>query len=348
MDPFGKTIKLTLFGASHAECVGFVMEGLPKGEPVDIEALRHELRRRSAAAHAFATPRHEADEPIIEGGIAEGVTTGEPIVMRFMNRAHDPSEYRPVARPSHADLAAFIKSGGKEDISGGGKYSGRMTLPLTAAGALCRMALCRRGVEIFGHVLEIGGARDERFDAVNPQKPLGDGLFPLVEPERRGPMEAALSKAREAGDTLSAEAEIAVTGLPAGLGEPLFYGVESCLSQILFMIPGLRAVEFGETNGRGSEVNDQFTEGGRTQTNRSGGINGGLTNGMPLVFRVRFRPVPSIKLRQTGFDLEKKEPVPIEIRGRHDTCILPRGLAAAEAAAAVGLFDLLIADGRFL
>lgn len=346
MDTFGNSIKITLFGASHAECVGFSLEGFPKGEPVDFDALRLALWRRSAAAHAFSTPRHEADEPIIESGIEEGVTTGEPIVMRFMNRAHDRSEYRPVARPSHADYSAFIKSRGQEDISGGGRYSGRMTLPLTAAGALAQGFLKRRGVEVFGHILAIGSERDGEFDPVSPERPAGDGLFPLVVPSRRAPMEALLSKARAAGDTLCAEAEIAVTGLPAGLGDPLFDGVESTLSRILFMIPGLRAVEFGRVNEFGSETNDEFTEGGRTKTNRSGGVNGGLSNGMPLVLRVRFRPVPSIKKPQTGFDLEKMQPVPIEIRGRHDTCILPRGLAAVEAAAAIGIMELFLRDGN--
>ena len=346
MDTFGNAIKLTIFGASHAECTGFELKGFPKGEEVSFEALSHALLRRSAAAHAFSTTRREADEPIIEGGIENGVTTGEPIIMRFLNRAHDRSEYRPVARPSHADLAAFVKSEGREDISGGGKYSGRMTLPLTAAGALCQGVLRKRGIEIFSHVLAIGPERDEGFDAVSPEKPLGDGLFPLVDPSRRERMLKALEEARLAGDTLSAEAEAAVTGLPAGLGEPLFGGIESTLSQLLFMIPGLRAVEFGSVRERGSETNDQFTVGGRTLTNRSGGVNGGMTNGMPLIFRVRFRPVPSIALPQTGFDLIKKEPVPLEINGRHDTCILPRGLPAVEAAAAIGLLDLMITEGR--
>ena len=342
MDTVGENIRLGLFGASHADCVGFTLSGLPKGFAVDMDEVRRDLLRRSAAAHPYATPRHEADEPVVESGLENGVTTGEEIRFSFPNRSRDGSGYGYVARPSHADYAAWAKYGPKADIMGGGKFSGRMTLPLVAAGSICRQALRRRGVEVFAHVLKIGGLADERFDPVDPQKPSGDGLFPLVNAELRAPMEEMIRSAREKGDTLSCEAECAVLGLPVGLGEPLFDGMESALSRYLFMIPGLRSVEFGDMREYGSQTNDQFTEGGRTLTNRSGGINGGMANGMPMVFRCGFRPVPSIALPQTGYDLISEKPVPLTITGRHDTCILPRGLAAVEAAACIAILDLLM------
>lgn len=342
MDTVGNNIRLGLFGASHAECVGFTLSGMPKGFAVDMEELKRDLVRRSAAAHPFATPRHEADEPVVESGLENGVTTGEEIRFTFPNRSRDGSGYGFIARPSHADFAAWAKYGPSADIAGGGKFSGRMTLPLVAAGNICRQLLRRRGVEVFAHVLKIGGLADERFDPVSPEKPSGDGLFPLVNDDMRAPMEELIRSAREKGDTLSCEAECAVTGVPAGAGEPLFEGLESALSRLLFMIPGLRSVSFGEMREYGSQTNDQFTEGGRTLTNRSGGINGGMANGMPIVFSCGFRPVPSIAIPQTGYDLINERPVPLTITGRHDTCILPRGLVAVEAAAAISVLDVLM------
>ena len=340
MNTVGTRIKLTLTGASHAPSVGFILCGLPKGLSVDLDGVMTDLARRSAKNHSFATKRREADDFVIASGIMDGVTDGGPIRVSFPNREHLRSEYRLIARPSHADYAAFVKSGGREDISGGGKYSGRMTLPLTFAGSLCRGFLKEKGVEVFGHVAAIGSAADAPFDPMMTEKPELDTFFPLVDPSKRAEMEAALLEAHAAGDTLSCEAETAVLGLPVGFGEPLFDGLEGTLAKYLFMIPGLRALEFGEIAERGSLMNDGFTWGGGTVTNNSRGINGGMANGMPVMFRARFRPVPSIKLPQTGYDLLENRPVPLEICGRHDVCILPRGLAAVEAAACLALTDL--------
>lgn len=341
MDTFGTKIRLTLTGASHAPSLGFTLAGVPAGKKIDLEGVKRDIYRRSAAAHADSTPRREADDFTVDSGIFEGVTTGEPIAFTFPNRAHNRSEYAPIARPSHADYCAFVKSHGREDISGGGRYSGRMTLPLVAAGSICKQLLRERGIEIFAHVLAIGGERDSAFDPMLSEKPDMDLLFPVLDEAAGERMRELIRRTREAGDTLSCEAECAVLGLPVGLGEPLFGGVESALSSLLFMIPGLRGVEFGDRLAFGSQMNDRFAEGGRTLTNHSGGVNGGMANGMPLVFRCWFRPVPSIALPQTGYDLINKKPVPLTIKGRHDTSILPRGLAAVEAAAAAALLDLL-------
>lgn len=342
MDTIGKNVIITLTGASHAESVGCEIRGIPAGVALDMEAIRLDIDRRSARSHSFATPRQEADEPVILSGVTGGVTDGGPIAVSFANRAYDRSEYRPVARPSHADYCAWVKSGGREDISGGGKYSGRMTLPLVFAGSVCRKLLKARGIEVFSHVSFIGSVSDADFDPTMTEPPALDPFFPLADVTKRAEMEALLEKTRAEGDTLACGAECAALGLPVGIGEPLFGGVESTLSRYLFMIPGLRSVEFGELKTFGSEMNDQFTEGGRTMTNRSFGVNGGISNGMPLIFRCGFRPVPSIKKPQTGFDLVENKPVPLTIAGRHDTAILPRGLAAVEAAACAALLDLVM------
>ena len=342
MDTTGQNIVVTLTGASHAPEIRLELSGLPAGFKPDMDAVRFDLIRRSAAAHANSTPRREADDFVILSGIKDGVLDGEPIRVSFPNRVFDRAEYKPVARPSHADLAAFVRSGGSEDISGGGRYSGRMTLPLTFAGSLCRQALKQRGIDVFAHVAAIGYLTDAPFDPVMEQKPDMDPLFPLVDGTKRKWMDELISTARSAGDTLSSEAECAVLGLPVGVGEPLFDSLEGTLAKLLFMIPGLRSVAFGTILPLGSQMNDQFTDGGRTLTNNSGGVNGGMSNGMPLIFRCAFRPVPSIALPQTGCDLIEKKPVPLTIEGRHDTSILPRGLVAVEAAACIAILDLLM------
>lgn len=341
MNTFGNRIRYTAFGTSHGSDVGFVLEGLPAGFEVDMDAISFDISRRSAALNICATPRHEDDGFTVLSGLFGGHTDGSPLVVAFPNREHDRAEYHPTARPSHADYAAFIKYGGSADISGGGQFSGRLTLPMTFAGSVCRQLLKKRGVEVFSHVLAIGDVFDEPFNNIMKEKPPLDPFFPLVGVNRRADMEEALRRARERGDTLSCEIECAALGLPVGVGEPLADGVESTLSRLLFMIPALRGVEFGERHVFGSEMNDGFTDGGRTVTNRSGGVNGGMTNGMPLVFRAWFRAVPSIALPQTGYDLAEKKPVPLTINGRHDTAVLPRGAVAVEAAVCLGLAELM-------
>lgn len=341
MNTIGKSIRLTLTGASHAASVGCVLEGVPAGTRLDLDAIKFDIERRAARSCESATPRREADDFTIETGVSDGVTDGGPIKVAFPNRAYDRSEYIPVARPSHADFCAWEKSFGREDISGGGRFSGRMTLPLVFAGSVCRQLLGERGVTVFSHVSFMGDIKDEPFDPMMEKTPGLDPFFPLVDEEKRAPMQKLLRLTRERGDTLACGLECAVLGLPVGLGEPLFDGVEGTLSRYLFMIPGLRGVDFGDMKLFGSEMNDGFTDGGRTLTNNSFGLNGGMTNGMPLLFRVWFRPVPSIALPQTGFDLIEKKPVPLTISGRHDTAILPRGAVAVEAAACIAIWQLI-------
>lgn len=342
MDSIGNNVKLTLFGASHAPFVGCVIEGLPSGVGIDMDAVRFDLERRRAGNYGYASPRRESDVFTVESGLDGGVLTGEPLRAVFPNKAYDRSAYSPVARPSHADFAAFVKSGGKEDISGGGRYSGRMTLPLTFAGSVCRQLLEKKCITVFSHISFIGSVHDEPFDPVMTKAPKLDPFFPLVSSEKKEAMERLITETREKGDTLACGLECAALGLPVGLGEPLFGGIESTLSRYLFMIPGLRGISFGDIKEYGSGMNDQFTDGGLTVTNRSCGINGGMANGMPMLVSVWFRPVPSVALMQTGYDLINEKPVPFEIKGRHDTAILPRGAVAVEAAVCLGLYDLLL------
>lgn len=347
MNSFGNRIILSLIGGSHDEFLGCTIKGLPKGRAVDKSEVLKLIKRRSAAMGGLgATPRHEADIPLIISGAEETgqsyILNGEPLEVRFQNASVRKKDYGHIARPSHADYVNFVKSGG-ELATGGGMSSGRITLPMVFAGGVCASLLKNAGVSVISHVLRIGRAWDKRFDPMNPRLAEGaDPFFPLVDASQKQGMESELKRAMEAGDTLSCECECAVLGAPLGLGEPVFCGLESELSRFLFAIPGLRAVEFGETGHiLGSRMNDEYATGGRTKTNRSGGINGGMANGMPIVFRARFRPVPSIGMEQTGFDLVSREPAPLTITGRHDTCILPRGLAAVEAAAYFCVYDLM-------
>ncbi len=350
MNSLGNRIKIEVFGSSHSEELGCIISGLPEGKRIDMALLRKALARRSAAmGGAGATARREPDEPEITGGFFKGagesvmVTDGAPMKATFRNKNVRREDYGRIARPSHADFAAFKKYGEGYELSGGGQSSGRMTLPLVFAGAVCAELLRERGISVFSHVLRIGSVWDDRFDPMAPE--LGEGadlFFPLVNTAVKARMEAEIKEAKQRGDTLSCECECAALGLPAGIGEPFFNGLESELSRLLFSIPGLRGLEFGEREHvYGSEMNDGFGFHGATMTNRSGGVNGGISNGMPLVFRAWFRPVPSISLPQQGYDLKAEAPAPLSISGRHDTCILPRGCAAVEAAASIGIYDLL-------
>jgi len=350
MNSFGNNLKLTVFGGSHSKELGCTIEGLPAGKSIDMRAVNRALLRRSAKMGGMgSTLRHEADIANITSGI-EGdpfgirvVTDGSPLTAVFANNFQNRNDYCAIARPSHADYVQYKKHGSEYDLSGGGQASGRMTLPLVFAGAVCAGLLALQGINIVSHVLRIGKVCDKRFDPMQPALAAeADGYFPLVDNSVKPEMQQAIAAAKESGDTLSCECECAVTGLPVGLGEPFFNGLESMLSHLLFAIPGLHGVEFGEhEHTLGSAMNDCFTEGGATTTNHSGGINGGMANGMPMVFRCWFRPIPSISLPQTGYDLINERPVPLTVTGRHDVCILPRGCVVVESAASICICDFM-------
>jgi chorismate synthase len=331
---FGNKLKIQLFGQSHSAGLGIVIDGLPAGERIDMEQVAAFLKRRAGGQNAYSTPRAEADEPRILSGLVDGVSCGAPLCATFENkntRGADYDNLRFVPRPSHADYTAFVKHGGYNDTSGGGHFSARLTLPLCFAGAVCLQLLQRRGITIDAHIYSIGGIRDEANSDSGQQ------------------MISAILAAKEAGDSLGGVIECRIDGLPAGLGEPIFDNIESRLAYALFAIPAVKGVEFGAgfaaADMRGSAYNDPFyMDGGniRTRTNNSGGILGGITNGMPVVFRTAFKPTPSISLPQQSVNMQTGEDTTLQIKGRHDPCVVPRALPCVISAAAVTILDIVL------
>lgn len=353
---WGNKLKLGIFGESHGPAIGAVLEGLPAGEEIDLRQVQKQMSRRAPGHDLSATPRKESDEPEILSGLLEGRTTGAPLCAMIRNTNTHSSDYdllKKIPRPGHADYPASVRYNGCNDVRGGGRFSGRMTAPLVFAGAVCRQILARRGVTIGAHVFSVHGAEDEPFDAVNIPVSLLEDLssryFPTIDRGAEEAMRAQIESARRSLDSVGGVAECAAVGLPAGAGGPLSEGVESSLSSLLFAIPACKGVEFGAgfrtAKMLGSENNDPFYYDGdtvKTRTNRAGGILGGITTGMPLVFRAAFKPTPSIGLEQDSVDLCLRRNAKLAVQGRHDPCIVPRAVPAVEAAAAVALLDLLL------
>ena len=355
---FGNQVSITLFGESHGAAIGAVLDGLAPGIPVDEDEIRHQLALRRAAG-ALSTARQESDPFVIESGVWNGVTTGTPICILIPNQntqSRDYSSMRGKARPGHADYTAFCKYHGYEDYRGGGHFSGRITAALVAAGTIARGALRHRGILIGTHLARCAGIRDREVDVNEPENDLdflADAAFPVLDETAAQRMQKVILAAREEGDSVGGVLETVVLGVPAGVGEPWFDTVESVLSHALFGIPAVKGVEFGDgfalCDMRGSDANDPFCaeEDGTlsTLTNRNGGINGGITNGMPIRFRCAIKPTPSIyKLQQTA-DFLTGESVDLQIAGRHDPCIAHRARAVVDAVTALVLCDLL--SGRY-
>ncbi len=347
----GTRLKLTVFGESHGPAVGMTLEGFPAGFEPELAELQAFLNRRAPSASVFSTSRREADAPEFLSGLHDGRTCGDALTAIIRNtnaRRADYANFLP--RPSHADYPAFVKYGGAMDLSGGGCYSGRLTAPICIAGGLCKQYLRQQGVEVFAHIFNIGAQRDEPYDPLAPQTPVLERGLSLVDPARAEAMLGEIEAVRAACDSVGGSVECAVTGLPTGLGEPMFDGVENRLAQMLFGIPAVKGVEFGSGFGcaqmRGSAHNDPYyyDENGavRTRTNHAGGICGGMTTGMPVCFRVAIKPTPSIALPQETVDPAAHCGAELEIRGRHDPCIVPRAVAVVEAAAALAVMGLLL------
>ena len=353
---WGNKIRLTVFGESHGPAIGAVLEGLPAGEEIDMDAVLLQMSRRAPGRDLSSTPRKEADEPRVLSGMLGGRTTGAPLCAVIENTDTHSSDYdalRKIPRPGHADYAAFVRYKGFNDMRGGGRFSGRLTAPLVFAGAVCRQILKRRGVTIGAHVLSVRGVSDTPFDPVGVSASLLEDLssrsFSTVDREAVEKMRAEIERARKNLDSIGGVVECAAVGLPAGAGGPLSEGVESALSSLLFAIPACKGVEFGAgfsaAERLGSENNDPFYyDGGtvKTRTNNAGGILGGITTGMPLVFRAAFKPTPSIEKEQDSVDLETGKDAKLTVKGRHDPCIVPRAVPAVEAAAAAALLDLML------
>ena len=348
---YGDSLKLSIFGQSHGPAVGMTLDGIPAGLAVDEDKLRRFLNRRAPGQWEWSTPRREEDRPEILSGIVDGFTCGAPIAAIIRNtntRSGDYHNLKDCPRPGHADYTAQIKYGGFQDAAGGGHFSGRLTAPLCIAGGLCKQWLEEEGIKIRARITTIGGISDPTpFHSALP-----DGkAFPVLDPRAEEAMKQAIADAKALGDSVGGEIECIVSGLPAGIGEPMFGGVESKLAQILYGIPAVKSLEFGigaaVKNLRGSQINDCFIidEGSvKTATNRCGGILGGITNGMDLNFRLCIKPTPSISQPQQSVSLSAQADTILEIQGRHDPCIVPRAVPVVEAAAAIALYDLILGN----
>ena len=346
---YGENLRIHIFGESHGSAVGVTMEGIPAGEAVDLDGLQKFLDRRAPGRNPWSTPRKEADIPEFLSGLREGKTCGTPVtaILRSANtRSGDYDALRDVPRPGHADYTAWVKYGESRDSRGGGHFSGRLTAPLCVAGGICLQLLARRGIEVVSRIAAIGGVQDEgELTASTAAK-----TFPTVSDARGEAMRAAIGEARLAGDSLGGVIECAVLGLPAGLGDPMFDGMENRIASAVFAVPAVKGIEFGAgfaaAGLRGSENNDPFSvENGRiiTTSNHCGGILGGITDGMPLTFRAAVKPTPSIARPQQSVNLKTGKIVPLTVTGRHDPCIVPRAVPCIEAAAAIAVYDALLA-----
>ena len=352
---FGTALKLQIFGQSHGAAIGMTLDGFPSGFAPDMEALQAFLSRRAPGQGAYTTARKEADIPEFLSGLVDGHTCGAPICAIIRNtdtRSGDYANIATIPRPSHIDLPLWMKHGNQADYRGGGHASGRLTAALCIAGGLCLQWLQERNISIFAHIAQIGRVRDLPFDPLAPQVPEGRTLDPLAWEK----MLEEISAAKKDGDSIGGIIECAVTGLRAGYGEPIFGGLENRLAQILFGIPAVKGVEFGDgfacAEQHGSEHNDPyyFDESGsvRTETNHAGGICGGLSTGMPIVFRVAVKPTPSIAKPQKSIFFEGgTAPAELRIKGRHDPCIVPRALPCVEAAAAIAVLDAILEGNQW-
>ena len=348
---YGENLKLSIFGQSHGPAIGMTLDGIPAGLPVDLEKLQTFLNRRAPGQNDWSTPRKEEDKPEFLGGILDGYTCGAPIAAVIYNkntRSGDYDNLKNCPRPGHADYTAQVKYGGFQDAAGGGHFSGRLTAPLCIAGGLCKQWLEEMGIHIGAHIRNIGAViYDDRFDALAPELNAINADFPVLNPGIKVRMQEEIAQARQNGDSVSGNIECAITGLPAGIGEPIFGGVESRISQIIYGIPAVKGLEFGEIFPNGSTNNDAFTvEDGKnkTVTNHCGGILGGITTGMPVIFDVTFKPTPAIATPQQTVDLQTGKVTTIEVKGRHDPCIVPRAVPVVEAAAAIAIFDLMLGN----
>ena len=325
---YGDNYRISIFGESHSAAIGVTIEGLPAGSEIDMDALAVFMERRAPGRDALSTARREADAPEFLCGVKKGVATGAPISAIIRNcdtRSQDYANLSNIPRPGHADFPAEAKFGGHQDRAGGGHFSGRLTAPLCIAGAIAIQQLAKMGIAVSAKAVRIGGE---------------------TEPEK---MASAISSAREDGDSVGGIVEAEVRALPAGIGNPMFGGLENRIAQAVFAIPAVKGVEFGEgfavADLKGSENNDPYrVEDGKAvpATNHAGGILGGISTGAPVVFRVAFKPTPSIAKEQDSVDLATGEPVKLAVKGRHDPCVVLRAVPCVEAAAAVAVYDAVL------
>ena len=355
---FGALLKISVFGQSHGKAIGVNIDGLPAGEPIDLDELNAFLSRRKPGKSPLSTARKEADAPVFLSGLENGVTCGAPLCAVIENSDQPSSDYeelRDKPRPGHADYTAWVKWHGAADMRGGGHFSGRLTAPLCIAGGIARQILARRGIYTGAHLLSVGTEQDRPFP-LHPTAALFTEIaarpFPVMDEEAGRRMQEIILAARQDGDSVGGVIQCAAIGLPAGLGDPMFDGMENRLAAALFGIPAVKGVEFGDgfaaARSRGSQNNDPFAvENGAvvTTSNHAGGILGGITTGMPLIFQLAMKPTPSISKPQQTVSLSRMENAELVIRGRHDPCIAHRAVPVAEAVTAAVLLDVLLESG---
>ena len=354
---WGNKIKISIFGGSHTEAIGVNIEGLPAGEKIDMDEILVQMKRRAPGQDKTATARKEADEPHVLSGLLDGTLTGAPLCAVIYNtnqRSKDYSNLKIRPRPGHSDYTAWLRYNASNDIRGGGHFSGRLTAPMVFAGALLRQLLEKKGIVIGAHAYAIGGAKDIPFDLAYVSKQdlnlLNREYFSVTSPEAKEKMYEAVENARIKEDSVGGIIECAAVGVPAGLGDPMFSGVENLISSCVYGVPAVKGIEFGAgfsvADMLGSENNDEFyyDESGciKTKTNNCGGILGGITNGMPIVFKCAVKPTPSIGLEQNTVNLETGKNDKLVITGRHDPCIVPRAIPVIESAMAIALAELCL------
>ena len=351
---YGENLKLSIFGQSHGPAIGMTLDGIPAGLSVDTDKLQAFLNRRAPGQNDWSTPRREEDRPEFLGGLLDGYTCGAPIAAVIYNkntRSGDYSNLKDSPRPGHADYTAQIKYGGFQDAAGGGHFSGRLTAPLCIAGGLCKQWLEEIGIGIHARIHTLAGVSDAEIDPVHPKIENIGSDFPVIDPEAGARMREAIARAKENQDSVGGIIECIITNLPAGIGEPMFGGVESKIAGIVYGVPAVKAIEFGAGFScafySGSDLNDAYTvENGnvKTLTNFSGGILGGITNGMPVIFRAAIKPTPSISRPQQSISLSNNTIQELTVKGRHDPCIVPRAVPVIEAAAAIAIYDLILGN----
>ena len=355
----GKTLRLSVFGESHAAAVGMTLDGLPSGMAVDEEELYAFMKRRAPGQNDWSTPRKEEDRPEFLCGLKNGFTCGTPLTAVIQNRntrSGDYDELRTRPRPGHADYTAELRYHGYQDPAGGGHFSGRLTAALCIAGGILLQELERRNIRITARICRIAGIEDEptEFPVQHTDKGIIPGkpgeMFPVFSAERGEEMRDAITTAKNEGDSVGGVVECIAANVPGGLGDPMFDGIENRIAQLVFAVPAVKGIEFGAgfsaADMRGSKHNDPFfMDNGRicTATNHAGGILGGITNGMPIVFRAAFKPTPSIALPQRTVNLESKTEDTLCVRGRHDPCIVPRAVPVVEAVTAIAIADYVLA-----
>lgn len=350
----GKNIKVSVFGESHGAAIGAVIDNLPAGEKIDFDELLLFMKRRQGGNNKYSTPRKEADIPEIISGIKDSYTTGAPLCLMIKNENTRSKDYEvDIPRPGHADFSAYIKYNGFCDLRGGGHFSGRLTAPLCAAGQILMQILKRRGIEIVSHLSSVGEIEDEKLNALSLDNTkyckIKSGGFPTLSEESGEKMQELIIDTRSEGDSIGGCVECGIYGVKAGIGNPIFDGIENKIASSIFGLGGVRGIEFGAgfnaSKMKGSKNNDEFyiqDDVVRTKTNNHGGVLGGITTGMPIIFNVAFKPTPSISLEQQSISFSNKQNTNLSVKGRHDPCIAVRAVPCVEAIAAIAIADFLL------